>query len=175
MPDNARVCVYRRSGRVLSEVNLVQGHGPFVRCLHKMNSQFVSGIDYRGLVAQHGSPLLILDQAAVRHQYRSLVAALPGVTLHYALKPLPHMGVIEVLKSEGACFDLATNGEVDLMREAQINPNECIHTHPIKRDSDIRYALDYGWSLALGLNKINKLKKIKKIKKIWFAINAVRI
>ena len=137
---------------------MVQGHGPFVRCLHKMNSQFVSGIDYRGLVAQHGSPLLILDQAAVRHQYRSLVAALPGVTLHYALKPLPHMGVIEVLKSEGACFDLATNGEVDLMREAQINPNECIHTHPIKRDSDIRYALDYGCNTFVFDNPVELQK-----------------
>ena len=137
---------------------MVQGHGPFVRCLHKMNSQFVSGIDYRGLVTQHGSPLLILDQAAVRHQYRSLVAALPGVTLHYALKPLPHMGVIEVLKSEGACFDLATNGEVDLMREAQINPNECIHTHPIKRDSDIRYALDYGCNTFVFDNPVELQK-----------------
>ena len=137
---------------------MVQGHGPFVRCLHKMNSQFVSGIDYRGLVAQYGSPLLVLDQAAVRHQYRSLVAALPGVTLHYALKPLPHMGVIEVLKSEGASFDLATNGEVDLMREAQINPNECIHTHPIKRDSDIRYALDYGCNTFVFDNPVELQK-----------------
>ena len=123
-----------------------------------MNSQFVSGIDYRGLVAQYGSPLLVLDQAAVRHQYRSLVAALPGVTLHYALKPLPHMGVIEVLKSEGASFDLATNGEVDLMREAQINPNECIHTHPIKRDSDIRYALDYGCNTFVFDNPVELQK-----------------
>ena len=123
-----------------------------------MNSQFVSGIDYRGLVAQYGSPLLVLDQAAVRHQYRSLVAALPGVTLHYALKPLPHMGVIDVLKSEGASFDLATNGEVDLMREAQINPNECIHTHPIKRDSDIRYALDYGCNTFVFDNPVELQK-----------------
>ena len=50
-----------------------------------MNSQFVPVIDYRGLVAQYGSPLLVLDQAAVRRQYRALAAALPDVTLHYAL------------------------------------------------------------------------------------------
>lgn len=55
----------------------------------------------------------MLDQAAVRRQYRALAAALPDVTLHYALKPLPHMGVLEILKQEGASFDLATNGEVD--------------------------------------------------------------
>ncbi|MFC3914797.1 type III PLP-dependent enzyme [Pseudaeromonas sharmana] len=119
-----------------------------------MNSQFVPGMDYRGLVAEYGSPLLVLDQAAVRHQYRSLQAALPGVTLHYALKPLPHMGVVETLKAEGACFDLATNGEVDLMRDAQIDPNDCIHTHPIKRDSDIRHALEFGCNVFVFDNPV---------------------
>jgi len=119
-----------------------------------MNSQFVAGMDYRGLVAKHGSPLLVLDKAAVRHQYRALAAALPGVRLHYALKPLPHMGVVETLKEEGAAFDLATNGEVDLMREAGIAPNECIHTHPIKRDGDIRHALAYGCQVFVFDNPV---------------------
>ena len=72
--------------------------------------------DYRQLVEQFGSPLLLLDKAAVRKQYRALAAALPDVRLHYALKPLPHEAVVAVLKEEGACFDLATNGEVDLVR-----------------------------------------------------------
>ena len=43
-----------------------------------------------------------------------------------------------------ACFDLATNGEVELVRRLKIAPGRCIHTHPIKRDSDIRTALSFG-------------------------------
>lgn len=35
--------------------------------------------NYWELVVKYGSPLLILDQAAVRKQYRSLVRALPDV------------------------------------------------------------------------------------------------
>jgi ornithine decarboxylase len=96
------------------------------------------------LVARYGSPLFVIDAERVRRQYRRLAAALPGVDIHYALKPLPHASVINTLNAEGAFFDLATNGEVELVRRLKIAPARCIHTHPIKRDSDIRTALSFG-------------------------------
>lgn len=98
----------------------------------------------RRLVAIHGSPLLILDCDAVRRQYRALSAALPGVDLHYALKPLPHPAVVATLMEEGSSFDLATTGEVELVAGLGVDPARTIHTHPIKRERDIRDALDYG-------------------------------
>ena len=98
----------------------------------------------RRLVAEHGAPLLLLSTQAVRQQYRTLSRALPGVQLHYALKPLPHPAVVKALHEEGSYFDLATNGEVDVVRAAGVEPARCIHTHPIKRDGDIDYALRYG-------------------------------
>jgi ornithine decarboxylase len=96
------------------------------------------------LVGRYGSPLFVIDAERVRRQYRRLAAALPGVDLHYALKPLPHFSVINTLNREGAWFDLATNGEVELVRRLRVAPERCIHTHPIKRDSDIRTALSFG-------------------------------
>jgi len=96
------------------------------------------------LATQFGSPLFVIDCERLRRQYRALADALPGVELHYALKPLPDRTVVQVLAREGAWFDLATNGEVDLVRDAGIPPVRCIHTHPIKRGSDIRHALDCG-------------------------------
>ncbi len=98
----------------------------------------------RSLAARFGSPLLFIDCNIIRRQYRALAAALPGVDLHYALKPQPDATVVKVLAEEGAWFDLATNGEVDRVRAAGIEPSRCIHTHPIKRDIDIRHALEYG-------------------------------
>lgn len=96
------------------------------------------------LVVRYGSPLLVIDAERVRLQYRRLRAALPGVDLHYALKPLPHSSLITTLMAEGAFFDLATNGEVELVRRLGVPPERCIHTHPIKRESDIRTALSFG-------------------------------
>jgi len=100
--------------------------------------------DFRALVAQHGSPLLLVDCEVVRRQYRSLRAALPGVELFYALKPLPNAAVVAELRDLGASFDVATSGEIRLVRAAGIPPERCIHTHPIKSDAEIRSALRLG-------------------------------
>ena len=100
--------------------------------------------DIRTLVAQYGTPLLVLDCDAIRRQYRSLHDALPGVTLYYALKPLPDASVVAELRDLGGCFDVATAGEIRLVRAAGVAPERCIHTHPIKSDKDIRAALRFG-------------------------------
>jgi len=112
----------------------------------------------QSLVARHGAPLLILNCDAVRRQFQQLSAALPGVSLHYALKPLPHAAVITTLLEEGACFDLATNGEVDMVQAAGVPAQNTIHSHPIKRDSDIRHALAYGCSTFV-VDSIHELEK----------------
>jgi ornithine decarboxylase len=96
------------------------------------------------LVGRYGSPLFLIDAERVRAQYRRLSAALPGVDLFYAVKCLPHPSVVTTLRDENAFFDLATNGEVELVRRLGVAPGRCIHTHPIKRDGDIRTALAFG-------------------------------
>jgi len=113
------------------------------------------------LVARYGSPLFIIDVERVRGQYRRLAAALPGVDLYYALKPLPHSSLINALHAEGAFFDLATNGEVELVRRLKVAPARCIHTHPIKRESDIRTALAYGVDRFV-IDNLDELRKFAK-------------
>ncbi|MEO8315573.1 MAG: type III PLP-dependent enzyme [Pseudomonadota bacterium] len=98
----------------------------------------------RQLVATFGSPLLIVDCERVRMQFRRLQKALPGVDLHYALKPLPHPAVVRTVAAMGGSLDLATTGEVQLISRLGLDPTRCIHTHPIKRDKDIRNALHAG-------------------------------
>ncbi len=108
--------------------------------------------EVRRLVHEFGSPLLILDCERVRVQYRKLRRALPRVDLHYALKPLPHPAVVQVVIDEGGALDLATTGEVQLAQRLGVAPERCIHTHPIKREQDIANALEFGVRLFVADN-----------------------
>jgi ornithine decarboxylase len=131
---------------------------------HSFDSTTLTEAEIRRLAARFGSPLLVVDCEQVRRQYRALRDALPGVDLHYALKPLPHASVVATLRDEGAFFDLATTGEVELVKAQGIAPERCIHTHPIKRDSDIRDALRFGVTTFVADNpdEIRKFVRYRK-------------
>jgi len=118
-------------------------------------------VDYRQLVAEHGSPLLVLDGEALRVQYRALAAALPGVALHYAIKALPHPAALAVLEELDAGFDIATAGEIEMLWDLSVNPRRTIHTHPIKKDSEIRAALRFGCTTFV-VDNLDELRKFRR-------------
>jgi ornithine decarboxylase len=98
----------------------------------------------QALAATHGTPLLALDCDELRARYRALCRTLPGVVHHYAVKAFPDATVIRTLDAEGAHFDAATAGELELLRGAGVAAERCIHTHPIKRERDIAAAIALG-------------------------------
>ncbi len=115
------------------------------------------------LATAYGTPLLVVDLQRVRAQYHALAQALPGVDLHYALKPMPHAAVVSTLAALGSSFDLATTGEIDVVRRAQVTAARCIHTHPIKRDIDIRNALHFGVTTFV-VDNVDELRKFERFR-----------
>ena len=105
------------------------------------------------LVSLHGTPSLFLSQSRLREGYRSLAYALPGVELFYAVKSNAQPEIVDILRQEGSSFDICTNGEIDVVRQCGVPPDKCMHTHPIKRDADIAYALDFGVTLFVVDNE----------------------
>jgi len=120
---------------------------------------------YRKLVEQYGSPLLVLDCNVLRGGYRALREALPGVGLFYAIKSLPERAALAALAAEGANFDIATSGEIELLRSIGADPAATIHTHPIKRDRDIRDALDFGCTTFV-VDNIDELAKFETYRSV---------
>jgi ornithine decarboxylase len=100
--------------------------------------------DWQDLIAEHGTPLLVLDPEQVEIQYRTLADRLRGFRLHYAVKALPHPAALSALAAVGCSFDVATTAEVDLVRSLGIPMDRCIHTHPVKKPADIDHAYRAG-------------------------------
>ncbi|MFZ5894586.1 MAG: type III PLP-dependent enzyme [Myxococcota bacterium] len=118
----------------------------------------LSNAQLESLVRQHGTPLFIIDCDQVRRQYVRLRTALPGVTLHYAIKALPHPEVLATLRDEGSCFDIASSGEIELLRGQGVSPEAAIHTHPIKTELEIQRALAWGCNTFVVDNAVELRK-----------------
>ena len=118
---------------------------------------------YRQLVEEFGSPLMVLDCDVVRQRYQSLSSALPGVGLFYAIKSLPDPTIVSVLYEQGAGFDVATTGELRLLKKAGVPARSTIHTHPIKREQDIVDGLEFGCTTFV-VDNIDELEKFVKFR-----------
>ena len=77
---------------------------------------------------------------------------------------MPHPAVVQTVIAEGGFLDLATTGEVQLVQRLGVAPERCIHTHPIKRDSDIRNALDFGVRTFVADNpdEVRKFARLRR-------------
>lgn len=98
----------------------------------------------RAALAMHGTPLLLLDAGRVLRQYQRLRRALPFVRFHYAVKALAHDAVVGALARAGCDFDVATRDELDLVVRHGAQPGRVLHTHPIKKVSEIADAIAIG-------------------------------
>jgi ornithine decarboxylase len=119
---------------------------------------------YQSLVAQHGSPLLVISRRKLIDQYQQLKAYLPGVSLYYAIKAFPHPDILRILAEQGCNFDVASEGEIDMLKPLQIGGRKTIHTHPIKKPGDIKAALR-GGSTTFVVDNIDELKKLLAYRK----------
>lgn len=122
---------------------------------------FLSDDQIRSIAADHGTPVLVLDCEVLRRQYEALQKALPGVECFYAVKAFPNATVVKTLDQCGAGFDIASTGETELLRSLYINPRKTIHTHPIKKDRDIRDAMRFGCTTFV----VDNLEEVKKFRK----------
>jgi len=117
-------------------------------------------LPFEHLAAEHDTPLFVLDLDKIRQQFRALSSALPDVELYYAIKSLPNVDVVAALRDEGAKFDIATTGEIEMIRPLGLNPRHTLHSHPMKRRKDIQAALRFGCTTFV-VDNIDELEKFR--------------
>jgi diaminopimelate decarboxylase len=105
----------------------------------------LAGLDAMRLAADHGTPFYAYDLDAVARTVERLRGVLPDrFELAYAVKANPALAVVAHLGSLGLGADVASGGELALVRRAGIDEANVVFTGPGKRDDELVAAVDAG-------------------------------
>jgi diaminopimelate decarboxylase len=111
----------------------------------------VSGVRASELVERAGStPLFVYSANLIRQRIADLRAAMPPrLALHYAIKANPFQPILELMSDKIDGFDIASGGELELLRGAEIDLARVSFAGPGKRDPELEAAITAGVTLNL--------------------------
>src|SRR6185295_7099549 len=85
-------------------------------------------------------PCLVVDLDVVRENYLSFAKALPDSQVFYAVKANPAPEILKLLAEFGACFDVASVTETEMVLAAGLTPDRISYGNTIKKESEIAKA-----------------------------------
>lgn len=93
-----------------------------------------------------GTPCFVYSKAAILGRYREYADALEGCshTICYAVKANSNLGVLRLLATAGAGFDIVSGGELFRVLKAGGEPQKTVFSGVGKTADEIAYALEMG-------------------------------
>jgi diaminopimelate decarboxylase len=123
----------------------------------------IGGCDAVALAEQFGTPLYVLDEAALRERCRAYREAFgdlkPDTQVVYAGKAALNLAICQIVASEGLGLDVASGGELYTALQAGFPPDR-IHLHGVyKTDAELRMAIDAG-THAIVLDNFAEIERL---------------
>ncbi|HSE71677.1 MAG TPA: diaminopimelate decarboxylase, partial [Nocardioidaceae bacterium] len=104
----------------------------------------VGGVDLRDLVAEHGSPAYVLDEADFRSRARAFNQAFADYDVYYAGKAFLCTTVARWIAEEGLCLDVCSDGELTVALRAGVDPARIGYHGNNKTTRELRRAVEAG-------------------------------
>lgn len=126
----------------------------------------VGGCVVADVVAQVGTPALLVDEEGLRTTARAHLAALrsrhPKSDVYFASKAFPCPAVAGLFADEGLGCDVVSAGELMLALAGGVPPQRILMHGNAKTDTDLRAALDAGIGLIVvdGFDEIDRLERL---------------
>ncbi len=111
---------------------------------HALDGLLFEGVPLAALAEAYGTPCWVTGAPTLRARYRRLVAALPGVHIHYAVKANDHIATLGTLAKLGAGADVVSGGELRRALHAGIPPARIVFSGVGKTTAELEAALDHG-------------------------------
>ena len=104
----------------------------------------VGGVDLRELVAEHGSPAYVLDEADFRSRAAAFATAFAGYDVYYAGKAFLCTTVARWVAEEGLSLDVCSAGELAVALRAGFDPARIGYHGNNKTVAELRQAVEVG-------------------------------
>ena len=124
--------------------------------------------DFNNLLEKVPTPFYLYDGDAIRENARELYSAFswnPGFTNFFAVKALPNINILKLLKVEGFGADCSSLPELLLAREAGIDPAKTVFTSNDTAEEEFRSALEMG--VILNLDDITHIDRVLETGLPW--------
>ncbi|MEQ1639202.1 MAG: pyridoxal-dependent decarboxylase, exosortase A system-associated [Novosphingobium sp.] len=111
----------------------------------------IAGCKASDLVVAAGStPLFVYSRQLLQRRVAELRTAMPErLSIHYAVKANPYVPVIQAMSELVDGFDIASGGELDIVRAAGIDPAQISFAGPGKRADELATAIAAGVTINL--------------------------
>jgi diaminopimelate decarboxylase len=128
----------------------------------------VGGCRLADLAAEWGTPLYVLDEAAIRAQVgrfrQALGARWPNSRMVFASKAFPCTAMYRLMAEEGIGVDVAGPGELAMALAGGVDPGRIVMHGNAKTRAELRMALDAGVGLIVidNCDDIDRLEELAR-------------
>lgn len=95
-------------------------------------------------LSEEPSPYLLIDKDIIRDKVSLIGKNIKNSKVLYAVKANPDIGVLEFLNSIGIGFEIASEGELQILASLGVEPTRIITSNPVKTLKFLKQAASYG-------------------------------
>jgi len=118
------------------------------------------------LAEKYGTPLYVLSEDRIRHNYRAFHNALTklysNVLVCPAYKANSHLAVGRIYQTEGAGAEVVSSAELKMALDCGVEPEKVVYNGPGKKPDDLEFAISSG----VGLTNADSLSEIEHMSEI---------
>ena len=92
------------------------------------------------------TPVLLLDRDKMREKASLIGSRIKGAKVFYALKANPDAKVAAFFNERGLGFEIASEGELEILKALNVPPERIITSNPVKTVKFLKRAAEYGVS-----------------------------
>lgn len=93
------------------------------------------------------TPYLLIDTEVVSEKLSTIGSNIDKAKVFYAIKALPDGAIVSFINSAGWGFEVASEGELNLLKNLSVEPHRIISSNPVKSPTFIKQAYKYGIKL----------------------------